>query len=111
MSVPLLEIKTPVKALLRSAEYRPGAYAPSEELRGGIAQVTGYRQTLLTEWNTIARDEPVEASNPRCVLLIGKVEGHLDDKERRRSFELFRRSLSDVEVVTYDEFFARVRVA
>jgi len=108
-NVALLEIKTPATPLLRGAAYRTGVYAPSDELAGGVTQIATYRQSLLTEFNALARNEPFEAFNPRCVLLIGSVEGELGDQDRRRSFELYRNGLRDVDVVTYDELFARAR--
>jgi hypothetical protein len=109
-NVALLEIKTPATPLLQGSTYRAGVYGPSDDLGGGIAQVATYRQSLLTEFNALGRDEPFEAFNPRCVLLIGSVEGELVDKDRRKSFELFRSGLRDVDVITYDELFARARV-
>jgi hypothetical protein len=108
-NVALLEIKTPTEALLRNASYRAGIYGPSEALGGSIVQVTTYRQSLLTDFNTIAKDELFEAFNPRCLLLVGNAKSELADKDRRKSFELFRRGLRDLDVVTYDELFARVR--
>jgi Domain of unknown function (DUF4263) len=44
------------------------------------------------------------------VLLIGDGERELLDPERRRAFELFRSTLKDVEVITYDELFKKADV-
>jgi hypothetical protein len=108
-NVALLEIKTPATLLLQRSAYRTGVYGPSDDLGGGIAQIATYRQSLLTEFNALGREESFEAFNPRSVLLIGSVERELDEKNRRKSFELFRNGLRDVDVVTYDELFARAR--
>lgn len=46
---------------------------------------------------------------PSCVVLIGNYGAELDSSAKRRSFELYRSSLSGVSVVTYDELFDRLK--
>lgn len=106
-NVVLLEIKTPSTELLRKTAYRDAIYAPSAELSGGITQLATYRQSLLNEYFRIREERPVHAFNPRCILLLGSAELELAESGRRESFELFRNGLRDVDVVTYDELFAR----
>ena len=45
--------------------------------------------------------------NPRCIVIIGNAEKELSSVSKRRSFELFRANLKDVEIVTYDELFKK----
>jgi hypothetical protein len=106
-NVVLLEIKTPSTELLRKTPYRDNVYAPSFELSGGVTQLATYRQSLLNDYHRIREERPINAFNPRCVLLLGNGERELDEKYRRESFELFRNTVRDVDVVTYDELFAR----
>lgn len=40
-------------------------------------------------------------------MIIGN-SGELDNGKKRRSFELFRSGLSDVEIVTFDELFLKI---
>ena len=109
-NVVLLEIKTPDAPLLRTTEYRGGIYGPSAELGGGVAQVASYRDSLLRDFNSLRNaGTSYEVFNPRCVLLIGNA-AQLHGEARRRSFELFRNGLRDIEVVTYDELFARAEL-
>lgn len=105
----LVEIKTPCTQLLRSSEYRGGVYAPSAELAGSVMQVLEYRRALTERVADLARTsgEMIEACEPPCLVVIGKAENQLDTPERVRSFELFRRQFNGVEIVTYDELFAR----
>lgn len=105
----LLEIKTPMTALL-GAQYRANAYAPSAELSGAIVQVSDYCQEFRDNIQSLTKglERPLTAFNPKCVVLIGDSERELDDPTKRRSFELFRGSLSGVEIVTFDEFFKKV---
>ena len=107
--VGLIEIKTPKTKLLGSS-YRNGIYNVSTDLTGAIQQVLGYRQSLVEERNKLLDDHPeLESFSPRCVVLIGHAGKELTDKHKRQAFELFRRELSDVEVITYDEMFERTR--
>jgi hypothetical protein len=106
----LVEIKTPATKLLGS-KYR-GIYRPSSELNGAAVQVLDYRAELLGGLATIAKGtkHDISAFNPRCVLIAGNGRKELTDDVHRRSFELFRSNLKDVEVVTYDELFRKVEL-
>ena len=108
-AIGLVEIKTPKTRLLGS-EYRNGVYNISSELAGSIQQVLVYRQSLLDDRNLLLDTQPeMESFSPRCVVVIGHAKKELIDSARRKAFELFRRQLVDVEVITYDEMFERTR--
>lgn len=106
----LVEIKTPETKLLGS-KYR-GVFAPSSELAGAIIQVMDYRAELIQNYKDVTRGTKHEISifNPRCVIIAGKGNQQLTSEERRRSFEMFRAGLKDIEVITYDELFRKVEV-
>jgi Domain of unknown function (DUF4263) len=109
-NVTLVEIKTPETQLLQSWPYRMGVYGASSHLSGGLTQLSVQRHKLITSYPTLKLEEPsLTVLNPRCVLLSGSVERELDAADKRESFELFRNGLRDVDVVTYDELFARAR--
>ena len=105
----LLEIKTPTARLLGS-QYRTNAYPPSNELGGAIVQVSDYCQTFRENIQALTRNlgRSLTAFNPKRLVLIGNRERELDDDKKRASFELFRGTLTGVEVVTFDEFFKKV---
>jgi hypothetical protein len=108
-SVGLIEIKTPKTPLLGS-EYRVGVHNISSDLAGAIQQVLTYRQSLIDERSVLRdADSDLAACSPRCVVLIGHAKKQLVDRKRRMAFDLFRRQLSGVEVITYDEMFERTR--
>jgi hypothetical protein len=106
----LVEIKTPVTKLLAS-KYR-GVYRPSAELTGSISQVLDYRAELSKNLRSITEGTQYDISlfNPRCVIIIGNGELELKEETQRKSFELFRTCLKDVEIVTYDELFRKVDI-
>lgn len=109
-SVALVEIKTPATPLL-GEEYRTGVYNVSKDLSGAVQQVLCYREALSREQSDLLNPEVVDADvfDPLCVVLIGSAKRELDDKDKKQAFELFRRQLSDVTVVTYDEMYGRMQ--
>ncbi len=106
----LVEIKTPNTKLL-GAKYR-GVHTPAAELSGAVVQVLDYRATLIRHVEQIIKGlgQNVSVFNPRCVIIAGNGEQNIDSESKRRSFELFRSGLKDVEIITYDELFRKVEV-
>lgn len=118
-SLMFTEIKTAATALLAAKEYRSGVYQPSRELTGAVSQVqtTAHRAISMLEdlhhptdregWSR----EVIGTIRPRKVVVIGTLgEFRRDDhvnRDRYRSFELYRRSTDDVEIITFDELLAR----
>lgn len=104
-SLALIEIKTPMTKLLGKL-YRNGVFNISDELSGAVMQALNYRDTLLAERDNILRKQPnMYAFNPACVVIIGHARDELDSEDKKKSFELFRRELKDVAVVTFDELY------
>ena len=103
-----VEIKTPKKGIVGS-EYRGDeecrenvVYSMDKEVTGGVNQVLNQKKVYL---KTHGEKDGKFLNNAKCVLVIGTTPD-VDDK--KKSFELFRNSLRDVEVITFDELFERV---
>lgn len=119
--VVLAEIKHHRQLLLASTEYRPGCWAPSKELAGGIvqAQQTAYRAANdLTEYIADRAPDGSDLSTgafvirPRSYLVVGRLDKMVGDgggvhRDKFRSFELHRRNLYEPQVITFDELLAR----
>ncbi|MBO8202688.1 DUF4263 domain-containing protein [Streptomyces smyrnaeus] len=116
------EIKTHDTELLAKAPYRAGVYQASKELGGGVAQVqktVGKAQQLISRefLNHIYDDDgtptgvELSTTRPRQVVVIGSLRefthnGHVNP-EKISSFELYRTSIQDVEIITFDELYQR----
>lgn len=107
----LVEIKRPDTPLLSS---RPTGtiYGVSKELSDAVAQVQTYCHTWGTN-NTREAYRFQVCNNsftvlPQGILVIGNTS-ELDNKDKMRSFELFRRNLQNPEIITYDELLARAK--
>jgi hypothetical protein len=118
------EIKRHDTPLLEAEQYRkPDVYQASKELTGGTAQLQktvrkAIRRFVSQVQNLTADDgSPTgldfSTTRPRQVLLIGNLDQlrtqHGVNGEMMESFELYRRSLVDVEVLTFDELYERAR--
>ncbi|ELB2751638.1 DUF4263 domain-containing protein, partial [Vibrio alginolyticus] len=115
------EIKTHLKPTLRKSEYRPGVWSISDELTGGVAQVQRTVQQSINNLQTglMVKDENGYSTggklflyNPKAFLIIGSLAEFKDSEGRVHegkfsSFQLFRRSISDVEIITFDELYER----
>lgn len=107
-SAALIEIKTPTTKLL-GREYRTGIYNVSGELSGAVLQVLTYKNSLLQDYHNLTRGQGnlFDAFDPGCAVIIGDAADELQEQEHRRSFELFRSQFPGVQIITFDELFAK----
>jgi hypothetical protein len=105
----LVEIKTPLTPLLNAYTYRDGVYAPCSKLVGATVQVLDQKDSLTKEWYTLNEHSNfnLEVFSPKCVVVAGHSET-LENADRLKSFELYRRNLTGVEIITFDELFERI---
>lgn len=122
-SLCFVEIKrhdTPL--LVGNTAYRSGAFAPSSELGGGIAQMQATVQAAiervgqrieLADRQGNPTGETLFNFDPRAFLVIGSLgefdTPHGPNEAKFRSFELFRRNVRRPEIVTFDELLHRAR--
>jgi Domain of unknown function (DUF4263) len=121
-SMAFAEFKTHRTKLLEEKPYRPGCWAPSKHLAGGVSQVQitvdraveeiGGRIADLAADGTEVPGHFTYLIKPRSFLVIGMLQdfigelgGH--DPKRFHSFELYRRNLVQPEVITFDELLAK----
>jgi Domain of unknown function (DUF4263) len=104
----LVEIKAPTTRLL-GARYRTSVFGPSKDLAGSVVQVSDYCENLRRQIaNNQTTPHSLSSFNPRRVIIIGNFETQLDNVTKRRSFELFRGSLNNLDVITFDEVFRKI---
>jgi hypothetical protein len=114
----IVEIKTPETPLLRDKEVRSGAWGISKNLIDAVSQI----QANVDQWNIegsrTRQNQPslegVHTVTPKGVLVIGDLKQFKDQQGKDiqtkvLTFERFRRSLTNVEIVTFDELYERAR--
>lgn len=107
----LIEIKAPTTPLL-GPKYRRQIYRPSSEIAGSVVQIMDYRHSLISNLTAITSglERPVNAFNPRCLVIAGDGGRQLVEPSKRHSFEIFRTSLQGIELITYDELFKKLEI-
>lgn len=119
-SLVFAEIKHHQTRLL-GEEYRSGSWRPSKELAGAVVQVQQTVHLAGQEFKDYIQDQTEDGEllgtgtfflQPRSYVIVGSLEqltgsGGGPIPAKVRSFELFRRSLHDLEVITFDELVAR----
>lgn len=121
-SLCFVEIKTHKTDLLEKKPYRPSCYAPSKELSGAVAQVQG---TVAKSLKTISDKLNIKDSNgnptgeeiynyqPKSYLVIGNLKefetDHGVNEDMLRSFELYRKNIHNIEIITFDELYERAK--
>ncbi len=118
------EIKTHKKPLLKETKgaYRPESWAVSDEVAGGISQIQKTVQKAIESIRSKIQlknikgeltGEEVYLYHPKAFLIIGSLkefEGeHGINEDKYSSFELFRRNVTNPEIITFDELFERAR--
>ncbi len=121
-SLLLCKIKTHKTPLLASTPYRPpDVYQVSRDVVGAVAQVqkTAHKALRLVtgELHKFYKDDgtptdiEISTTRPRQVVVIGSLtefsERGSTNPEKITSFEQYRRSIQDVEVITFDELYER----
>ena len=127
-SMVFAEIKTHKQHLLKEVKdpYRPGCWAPSDDLSGGVVQVQGTVHRAIGEMTERLPERLSDGSEvpgeftyllrPRSYLIIGSLDSLKGEsgginQDKFRSFELFRRELVEPEILTFDEVLARAEWA
>ena len=111
----LVEIKKPSTPLLQNGQYRNGAWGISNELSGAISQV----QINAATWEIEGSQSPANTEtmmqehiytvSPKGIVVAGKLSPLGEDRNKRNSFERFRQSLHNPEIITYDELYERAK--
>jgi len=106
----LIEIKNP-KTKLIGSKYR-GVYKPSSEISGAVIQVQEYKIELSKNIENITKSTAHNLSifNPKCILIAGNGDEEIKDEKKRKSFEIFRSGLTNVEIITFDELFRKAEI-
>lgn len=103
-SLAIVEIKTP-DTPLGGGEFRAGRYKPSADLNGAIIQILDQRYELLVNYK--GRSSNVgTAHSVDCVVVVGRKP---TDPDRLSSFKMYRASLKDVRIYTFDEVLLKLR--
>jgi hypothetical protein len=110
-AIALVELKTPDTPLL-AREYRKGVLDVSPKLSGAVMQILDQRLKLQKSLSLIKDEEEDEKVRSAeiygidIILIAGRTP---TEKKAIKSFELFRGSLKDVRIFTFDELLQKMK--
>jgi len=107
----LVEIKRPDARLFERTAYRAGVEMLGKDLVGGTSQLQAdcrqwEMQGSRTEENRERIPQNTHTIQPKGILVIGHLD-QLDGLSKRTTFELYRRNITNPEIITFDELYAR----
>lgn len=109
----LVEIKTPATPLLQGAsEIRNGAWSLSKDLADAITQIeaniaTWEKDGSRTDDNKDKFEaEKIFTVKPKGIIVIGSLS-ELNDRNKRETFQRFRKSIHGIDILTFDELYER----
>ena len=82
-------------------------------MSGSIVQIRKQKDGLIKEYNSIKLQSMRKGTNfsaydPKSYIIIGNTN-ELSD-EQNESFELFRNSLKDIEIITFNELIDKLKI-
>ena len=117
----LVEIKKPNTSLFNqstSGKNRSDSWKLSNTFVDSISQILAQKSNWIikSQQNNYNDENELitqETINPKAILIIGNASEFSGSDRinniKRKTFELFRRSLKDIEVITFDELFERAK--
>ena len=123
-SLCFVEIKTHKTPLLKQVKeaYRTECWAISDELSGAIAQIQKTVQVSLQNIKTKTQSkertgdltgEELYLYEPKSYLVVGSLTEFSGEygvnEDKFSSFEIFRRNLTNPEIITFDELYSRAK--
>jgi len=108
----LIEIKNPSSPLLSKEVYSKKIYSFSTDLTKYLNQLEIYKDSLIKNYhNLLANSErSFKVFNPLCILILGHAKNELNDDDKKKSFELLKSKNRDVQIITYDELFRKIKI-
>lgn len=116
------EIKHHNTKLLDTDYYRAGCWTPSKEMAGAVAQIQAtvaiavhklHGMQRMVDDNGNPTGEDVFNFKPRAFIVIGSLSefmsAHGVHQDKLRSFELYRTSITGIDILTFDELHERTK--
>ncbi|QLY53508.1 DUF4263 domain-containing protein [Citrobacter freundii] len=114
----IIELKTPQTNLFVNRQNRADSWRLSNELTDAVSQilaqkanweVESQRDNYTAEGNLINE----RTCDPECILIIGTL-GDISGTDReklikKKTFELYRRNLKNIDIICYDELLERAK--
>jgi len=101
----IIELKKPNTKLVTDSTHRTNLYKISTEFTQSVNQVNDQINTLYSS----NPNNDYKNYNIQAVLIIGTFESIKDDKNKHRTFELYRNSFKNIQIITFDEILEKLK--
>lgn len=114
----LIELKRPDTPLFKQTQNRADSWKLSSELVDAVSQILSQKANWIIEgegenFNDAGELISQKTYDPKAILIIGNTrqfDGNAREiKIKMKTFELFRRNLRNIEIITFDELLERAR--
>ncbi|TXH56069.1 MAG: DUF4263 domain-containing protein [Bacteroidia bacterium] len=110
----LVEIKTCHTKLFGKAKYRNECWELSSEVVNAVSQLLSQKHLLQKNYDDLTKNTQhgIKTCDPKAILIIGSWDEIEDcdineQRIKKTTFELYRRNLRNVEIITFDELYKR----
>jgi hypothetical protein len=111
-NVAFIEVKTPNAKLVEWSLYRwkndwdhNAIYSPSKELTWPVNQVLNQKNLFIQKKDSLEEGDK-KTFNSKCILIAWNMSTL--SEWQQKSFELYRNSLREVEIITFDELLLKI---
>ncbi|MFA7718128.1 MAG: Shedu immune nuclease family protein [Candidatus Absconditabacterales bacterium] len=114
----LVELKAPKIDLFSNVQDRSNSWKLSNDLLYSISQILAQKadwqiKSQTPQFTKDGKEIKQQTIDPKTILIIGRSKDYSgedqDQQIKKRTFELFRRNLKNIEILTYDELYERAR--
>ena len=101
----IIELKKPNTKLVTDSTNRPNLYKISTDFTQSVNQVNDQIYALYSS----NPNNDYKNYNIQAVLIIGTFESIKDDKNKHKTFELYRNSFKNIQIITFDEILEKLK--
>lgn len=114
----IVELKTPQENLFVNRQNRADSWRLSSALTDAVSQILAQKanweiESQRNNYTSTGALITEETHNAECILIIGtlgSIDGNDRDKAiKRKTFELYRRNLKNIDIICYDELLERAK--
>ncbi len=114
----LVELKRPDTPLFKNSKNRSGSWQLSDDLIDATTQILEQKaewqvKSQIQQYDTDGNLITQKTIDPKSILVIGNTSefsgSMLQDRIKAETFEMYRRNLRNIEIITFDELYNRAK--
>lgn len=108
-NIAIIELKTPTTNLVMNTPYRsPSVYSVDSKVSGAVVQAKNQKEVFLNNMTNF-KSHNYTIVDPDVYVIVADLN-KLTNQDKLRSFELYRKSLKDIKIITYSEIISKLKL-